>query len=391
MISADLSGKCVLVTGGLSGIGLATVKTFAACGAQVAVNHLPDDPATDQVLDELNKDGCLIVSAPGDVSDPDQTETMVEQAIVALGRLDVLINNAGTSNTRTPIAFDDLAAMSESFWTKIMQTNLIGAARRAQIAGFDGVELHYAHAYTMASFLSATNNRRDGYGDSLENRVRLPIEVYQAVRETVGKDFVVGCRFLTEDCIENGSSTDDSSFFAQQFAAAGMDFVSTSRGGKFDDAKQPTIGDAAYPYTGPSGYECIPGYLSDAFGPFGRNFAATAKIRTAIRNKGFNTPVVVTGGIHDFQQAQSLLESGTADVIGLARQSLADPDWFFKLRSGRGDEIRVCEYTNYCEGLDRKHKQVTCQLWDRTDLDEPGISRSRDNRRRLVAPHWRSD
>jgi len=217
------------------------------------------------------------------------------------------------------------------------------AARRAQTAGFDGVELHYAHAYTMASFLSATNNR------------------------------------------------DDSSFFAQQFATAGMDFVSTSRGGKFDDAKQPIIGDAAYPYTGPSGYECIPGYLSDAFGPFGRNFASTAKVRTAIRSKGFDTPVVVTGGIHDFQQAQTLLESGTADVIGLARQSLADPDWFFKLRTGRGDDIRVCEYTNYCEGLDRKHKQVTCQLWDRTDLDEPGITRSRDNRRRLVAPPWQSD
>ena len=170
-----------------------------------------------------------------------------------------------------------------------------------------------------------------------------------------------------------------------------MDFVSTSRGGKFDDAKQPIVGDASYPYTGPSGYECIPGYLSDAFGPFGRNFDATAKVRTAIRNKGFDTPVVVTGGIHDFQQAHSLLESGTADVIGLARQSLADPDWFFKLRTGRGDDIRVCEYTNYCEGLDRKHKQVTCQLWDRTDLDEPGITRSRDNRRRLVAPHWQSD
>ena len=272
-----------------------------------------------------------------------------------------------------------------------LPTLFADAARRAQTAGFDGVELHYAHAYTMASFLSATNNRQDGYGGPIENRIRLPLEVYTAVRKVVGKNFVVGCRFLTEDCIENGSSTDDSSFFAQQFATAGMDFVSTSRGGKFDDAKQPIIGDAAYPYTGPSGYECIPGYLSDAFGPFGRNFTATAKVRTAIRSKGFNTPVVVTGGIHDFQQAQSLLESGTADVIGLARQSLADPDWFFKLRTGRGDDIRVCEYTNYCEGLDRKHKQVTCQLWDRTGLDEPGITRSRDNRRRLVAPPWQSD
>ena len=275
--------------------------------------------------------------------------------------------------------------------TESLPTLFADAAHRAQIAGFDGVELHYAHAYTMASFLSATNNRRDGYGGSTENRIRLPLEVYAAVREVVGNNFVVGCRFLTEDCIENGSTTNDSSYFAQQFAAAGMDFVSTSRGGKFDDAKQPIIGDAAYPYTGPSGYECIPGYLSDAFGPFGRNFAATTKVRAAIQSQGFNTPVVVTGGIHDFQQAQSLLESGTADVIGLARQSLADPDWFFKLRAGRGDEIRVCEYTNYCEGLDRKHKQVTCQLWDRTDLDEPGITRSRDNRRRLVAPHWQSD
>ena len=275
--------------------------------------------------------------------------------------------------------------------TESLPTLFADAAHRAQIAGFDGVELHYAHAYTMASFLSATNNRQDGYGGSTENRIRLPLEVYAAVRETVGNNFVVGCRFLTEDCIENGSTTNDSSYFAQQFAAAGMDFVSTSRGGKFDDAKQPIIGDAAYPYTGPSGYECIPGYLSDAFGPFGRNFAATTKVRAAIQSQGFNTPVVVTGGIHDFQQAQSLLESGTADVIGLARQSLADPDWFFKLRAGRGDEIRVCEYTNYCEGLDRKHKQVTCQLWDRTDLDEPGITRSRDNRRRLVAPHWQSD
>ena len=272
-----------------------------------------------------------------------------------------------------------------------LPTLFAAAASRAQEAGFDGVELHYAHAYTMASFLSATNNRRDGYGGSLENRARLPLEVYAAVREAVGKDFVVGCRYLTEDCIENGSMTDDSRYFGQQFAAAGMDFISTSRGGKFDDAKQPTIGDAVYPYTGPSGYECIPGYISDAFGPFGRNFAATAQIRAAMRESGFTTPVVVTGGIYDFQQAETLLESGIADVVGLARQSLADPDWFRKVRTGHGGTIRVCDYTNYCEGLDRKHKQVTCHLWDHTDRDEPGIPLSRDNRRRLVAPDWLPD
>ena len=95
---------------------------------------------------------------------------------------------------------------------------------------------------------------------------------------------------------------------------------------------------------------------------------------------------MVTGGIHGFHQAEALLDSGYADVIGMARQSLADPDWFQKVKTGQGESVRVCEYTNYCEGLDRKHKQVTCQLWDRTSLDEPGISRSHDNKRRLVAP-----
>jgi len=260
------------------------------------------------------------------------------------------------------------------------------AAERAQQAGFDGVELHYAHAYTMASFLSATNNRDDGYGGTLRHRLRLPLEVYTAVRKSVGSDFAVGCRFLTEDCIDAGSTLADGSFFGQEFAAAGMDFISVSRGGKFDDARQPWVGEAAYPYTGRSGYECIPGYISDDFGPFGRNVEPASRVRAAIRKGGLETPVVVTGGIHGFHQAEALLDSGRADVIGMARQSLADPDWFRKVRAGQGRSVRVCEYTNYCEGLDRKHKQVTCQLWDRTGLDQPGISRSRDNKRRLVAP-----
>ena len=79
------------------------------------------------------------------------------------------------------------------------------AARRAREAGFDGVELHYAHAYTMASFLSARNTRNDGYGGARENRVRLPLEVYRAVRERVGEDYTVGVRFLADEVIEGGN------------------------------------------------------------------------------------------------------------------------------------------------------------------------------------------
>jgi hypothetical protein len=61
------------------------------------------------------------------------------------------------------------------------------------------------------------------------------------------------------------------------------------------------------------------------------------------------------------------------------------------LRSGHGEEIRLCRYSNYCEGLDQKHKQVTCELWDRERLDEPDVARSQDGRRRLVAPGWEPD
>ena len=263
------------------------------------------------------------------------------------------------------------------------------AARRAKTAGFDGVELHYAHAYTMASFLSARNTRDDGYGGSLEKRIRLPLEVYHAVRDQTGRDFVVGCRFLSDEIIAGGSRIDDACYFAACFAEAGMDYLSLSRGGKFEDAKQPKPGWAAYPYTGQSGYECMPSYISDEKGPFGRNIEPVAKIRQTVRKKNFKTPVIVAGGIYSFQSAENILLQEKADIIAFARQALADPDWFTKVKNGFGPEVRVCRYTNYCEGLDQKHKQVTCELWDRENLDQPGIALSKDGKRRLIAPPWK--
>lgn len=262
------------------------------------------------------------------------------------------------------------------------------AAARAEQAGFDGVELHYAHAYTMASFLSRRNTRKDGYGGSQRGRLRLPLEVFAAVRDRVGVGFGIGCRFLAEEAIDGGSTVQDAIAYATAFAGAGMDFISLSRGGKFEDAKQPKVGWAAYPYTGPSGYECMPTVHSDEAGPFSRNVPAATTIRAAVRAAGHDTPIVVAGGICSFAQAEGILARDEADVIGAARQSLADPDWFRKVELGRGAEVRRCKYTNYCEALDQKHEVVTCQLWDREALDAPDVVLSADGRRRLVAPRW---
>src|SRR5919106_2124348 len=119
MISADLNGKTALVT----------VEIFARCGAAVALNHLTDDPRGAQQVERLKGLGHKIVAAPGNVSKPGEAEAMVTRAIDALGRLDFLVNNAGTPATPAPIPFTELDRLTEDFWQTILNTNLIGPFR----------------------------------------------------------------------------------------------------------------------------------------------------------------------------------------------------------------------------------------------------------------------
>jgi len=134
MLKVKLDGKCALVTGGASGIGLACVTMLAESGAAVAVNHLPQDEAGIARIAKLRDRGLNVIAAPGNVAIPGEAEHMVETAITALGGLDYLVNNAGTPGTANPIPPDNLDALTEGLWDIILNTNLIGPFRCARAA-----------------------------------------------------------------------------------------------------------------------------------------------------------------------------------------------------------------------------------------------------------------
>jgi 3-oxoacyl-[acyl-carrier protein] reductase len=134
MLQADLSGRTAIVTGGASGIGLATVTLLARMGARVALNYLPADPLGPEQIARLGAEGLNVIGAPGNVAEPGVAEAMITTAIQELGKLDYLINNAGTPNTRQPVAPGDLERLDEDFWQIILNTNLIGPFRCARAA-----------------------------------------------------------------------------------------------------------------------------------------------------------------------------------------------------------------------------------------------------------------
>jgi len=250
------------------------------------------------------------------------------------------------------------------------------AAQRARAAGFDGVELHMAHAYTLSSFLSRVNPRRDAYGGSLENRLRLPLRVLARVRAKVGDDFTVGVRCLGEECIRGGYTVVDAGPIAVALARASADYISLSAGGKFEDARV-IEGEPLYPYTGYSGDRCMPGSNY----PDGANLYIPEAVRAALRGHGLTTPVVAVGKIGTKEMAESVIASQKGDLVGMARALLADPDLPKKWRTGRQESVVRCVYGNVCKALDENFKRVDCTLWPKKLGQAP---ESAD----VVPPEW---
>jgi 2,4-dienoyl-CoA reductase-like NADH-dependent reductase (Old Yellow Enzyme family) len=252
------------------------------------------------------------------------------------------------------------------------------AVRRAREAGFDGAELHSAHAYTLSSFLSRTNPRTDEYGgQTLEGRLRLIGRVMESVRRKAGKDFPVGIRFNVEEFIKGGYTVVESKPIAERLAVLGADYISLSAGGKFEDAVH-TPGQVLYPYNGYSGDRCMPGdWLPNAL-----HANIAGEVKAHLLRRGHQLPVAVAGKLDAPQDAERVVAEGIVDFVGIARGLLADPDWPKKVGSGELDRIVQCDYCNVCKALDGTHRTVICSLWPQGTIQAP------EDDPAVQAPQW---
>ena len=243
----------------------------------------------------------------------------------------------------------------------------VAAARRALLAGFDFIEIHMAHAYVLSSFLSRVNKRTDGYGGRLDNRMKLPIDVYQAVRNLVGERFPVGVRINGEDFVVEGNTLAQSTIIARKFAQIGADYISVSAGSRFEDASPPPEGSPPDPMSGYSGHRMSPWW----WWPDGTHVYLAEGIRKAIREEGAETPVIIAGKIRDPKHAEEILKQGKADMIGLCRALLADPDWPMKAQGEKEKEIIRCVACNWCLEADSRYEQVKCSRYPEGHLHAP--------------------
>jgi len=236
------------------------------------------------------------------------------------------------------------------------------AADRARRGGFDGVEIHGAHGYLIAAFLSpATNKRTDRYGGSVENRARLLVETLQAVRQRVGKDFPVWCRLDAQEFrIAGGITVEDARRTAELAAAAGADaihvsaYASATSGVAFTDA--PLV-------HAPCGYVAL---------------AEGIKQRVEV-------PVIAVGRIEP-AEADALIAAGKADFVAMARKLLADPELPRKLAAGRPEDVRPCIYCYTCVGNIYLNRSVSCAVNPATGREADfGIARAATPKRVLVA------
>ncbi|EGL62186.1 NADH:flavin oxidoreductase/NADH oxidase [Agrobacterium sp. ATCC 31749] len=214
----------------------------------------------------------------------------------------------GPSSVPFRAEYDPPAALDVSDLARL-RSAFADAAKRAGSLGLDGIELHGAHGYLLHQFLSPlSNHRTDQYGGSLENRMRFPLEVFEAVRAVFPAERPVTMRISATDWVEGGWEIHQTVSFGKALKALGCDAIHVSTGGLASNQEIPV---------GPN-YQ-VP-------------FARVVKQEVGI-------PVIAVGLITEFEQAEGILTTGDADMIAIARAALYDPRWPWHAAAHFGDQV----------------------------------------------------
>jgi len=195
--------------------------------------------------------------------------------------------------------------------------SFINCAKFMRAAGYEGVMIHAGHGWLLHQFLSPLHNHRtDEYGGSMENRARFPLELFKALREAMGEDFLIEMRISGEECQSGGTTAEDMA----EFCAMVQDYI---------DIVHVSVGTYRNPI--------LSGEFSSLYQPHGLNAPAAKIIKAAVK-----IPVALVGGINSPEQGEQLLADGVCDLISLGRQLTADPDFPNKVMEGRQDDIAKC-------------------------------------------------
>jgi 2,4-dienoyl-CoA reductase-like NADH-dependent reductase (Old Yellow Enzyme family) len=270
--------------------------------------------------------------------------TIKEKGVMAIQQLNHCGKFAFTPEPQGPSAGPEGKAPKAMSIPEIKNTveAFAFAAKRAQLAGFDGIEIHGGTGYLIDQFLSPYSNQRtDEYGGSLKNRCRFPLEVFDAVKAAVGEDYIVGHRFLADEALPGGFSLEDGKVWAKELGKRGVSYLSVMYG-TYESFFLPEY----------SENERTEGYMSYYAG----------EIKKAVSD----IPVITAGRIQTPQFAEKIITEGTADLVGLARVLLADPLWPKKASGEITDPINECRNTcTMCMKRTMEYKPVFCARWEK--------------------------
>ena len=216
------------------------------------------------------------------------------------------------------------------------------AAERAKKAGFDGVELHGASGYLIVQFISPrTNKRTDKYGGSFENRIRFPLEVIASVREHIGKECLLGYRFMPDEWLPDGFTLNEGKILARRLEKAGVNYLSCNAG-TYESWFLPDI----MKLTSKPGYQVDIAY----------------EIKKEVK-----IPVLANGRINTPDLAEEIITQGKADAVALARPLFADPEFVRKIMENRTDQIVECVNDMLCGRQTMQGMDAVCSQWKKVN------------------------